>query len=243
LSQKTVTLPKERPWMPGLRAIRRYLRQFLLIQALAGLAVVLYYVLPGAQQAMAGFSAWRESLGAWYAVLAYATAGGIIPELANTLFGHTRWDRQRFGELIFHMMMFATIGLEVHFFYIWQAEFWGADNAFRTVLAKLLTDMILFTPFISTITALVLVLAHEEGFRLRRLRKRFTREAFTNRYVPMLVLGWGFWGPVVIAVYAMPLPLQLVVAGFAQAAYSLIFVIVARERAKAEPEAVAPDSA
>jgi hypothetical protein len=85
-------------------------------------------------------------------------------------------------------------------------------------------------------------LSRDVRFDWRRLLGAIRDGEFAQRYMALLITCWGFWGPVLAAVYSMPSNLQFVMFLCAQGVWSLLLVTVAVQPAPpgSDPESPSP---
>ncbi len=211
---------------PGLQAIKDHLKPFLLIQVCAAILVVAYYQSPAIQAFSASLASIKVHGGYVFAALSTAFAGVFLPELFKAI---TR-DQRRYGlrELAFNAFIFALNGVLVDWFYRLQGVIFGDSNSFGTIVMKVLVDQIVFAPFIAVPVVLTLFQWRDLGFDTRGTFKALGPRFMLNRVLPVQIVGWAYWFPMVSAIYALPLNLQFILFLFAEAAWSLLLVHVAK---------------
>lgn len=217
---------------PGLRAVANQWKPFLFIQALAVVCVLAYYQSQPFQRAADILQGWKVAGGLPFAFFAGAVAGGLVPELAKmatrTAEGHG-WSR--WGRVFWTALVFGLVGVFVDAFYKVQALIFGTGIDPLTLAYKTAFDMLCFSPFFCIPFEVVALQWPERRFRVAEFFRVFGWSAYRENVLPALIPCWAFWIPVLVCVYAMPLNLQFVFAIFAEAAWSLIVVFVARKAA------------
>lgn len=216
----------------GLGAVRRNKRPFLLIQGLAVALAAAYYLVPGAPSAMAGAAAFKRSGGLPFSAVANVFASVALPEVARIATGR---GRTRFHDVVFQIVFFALIGVYVDLFYQGLGRLFGNDPGFATVGKKILVDQLVASTLLTTPFAITAFLWKDCGFSAARTVEGFrTQGGFFARWLPTMVTNWGYWAPVLVAVYSMPIDLQFFLFLPVQAAWSLILVdLNERERSPA----------
>ena len=209
---------------PGWNAVVRNWRPFVAIQATAFAAVVAYYAFPALPKALAGVAEFKQNAGLPFAAISTALAGVVLPDLAKRL---TLRRKSTWADLLFQGLLYATIGSFVDLLYRFLGLLLGSDPSFRIVLEKVLLDQLVFSPLVSMTVSTFAFLYRDEGFNLSKTLLAIREGEFLRRYPPLLVTCWGFWGPVLAAVYAMPANLQFILFLCAQGAWSLLLVAVA----------------
>lgn len=206
----------------GFEAVRQNARPFLLIQGVAVILAIAYYLVPGAPSAMTGIAALKRAGGLPLAALCNAVAGAILPELARVATGRRRTGA---GEMAFQLLFFAALGVYVDGLYRALGTVWGNAPDLATVGKKVLFDQLVSSPLVTIPFSTFAFVWKDSGFSLARTRNAFRAQGgFLVRYLPTLVTCWGFWAPVLVAVYAMPADLQFPLFLAAQAAWTLLLL-------------------
>ncbi len=206
----------------GVEAVRHNARPFLLVQSIAVALAAAYYLLPGAPAAMAGVAALKRAGGLPLAALLNAVAGAILPEVARVATGRRR---TAIGEMAFQLVFFAALGAYVDLLYRGLGAVWGNAPDVETVAKKLFFDQLVSSPLVTIPFSTVAFVWKDSGFSPARTRNAFRAQGgFWVRYLPTLVTCWGFWAPVLVAVYAMPGDLQFPLFLAAQAAWTLLLL-------------------
>ncbi len=206
----------------GVEAVRHNAKPFLLVQGIAVLLAVGYYTFPGAPAAMSSVAQIKRDGGLPLSALATAIAGAIFPEIARISTG-----RKRTGgwELSFQLLFFGAIGILIDLTYQLLGQIFGNDPSVATVAKKLLADQLLFAPLVSIPFSTAAFAWKDSGFSFGRTANSFRAHGgFLAKCLPTLVTCWGFWAPVLIAVYAMPGDLQFPLFLAAQTAWSLLLL-------------------
>ncbi len=212
---------------PGFKAVRSQAGPLVVIQIAAVILVVTYYRSPNFQTTAAQLAAWKVAGGILFSFAGGAVAGGVIPEIAKLLMGRIkRFDRAWLASAGYNAFVYGVVGVEVDLFYRLQASWFGADNDPKTLVVKTLVDMALFSPLLCIPTATLLYVWKRREFRFRGWRAVFTRWFYAKEIWPTLIPCWMFWIPVLLCVYAMPVNLQFCFALLAEAAWSMVFVVM-----------------
>lgn len=221
---------------PGRNAVKRLWRPFLAIQVGAFLAVMAYYFIPGIPQSVNAIAQFKSHAGMGFSALSTALAGVFLPEIARRATMKTKSEPR---DLLFQAGLYALIGTAVDVLYQMLAKVYGTEATLAVVIKKLLTDMFGFTVLVSMPLSTVAFLWHEHGYRLRKTVDAVRNGAFLARYAPLLIMCWGYWFPVLVAVYILPSNLQFVMYLFAQGAWTLLLVSVATRPSAAVPSSSA----
>ncbi|NJK90858.1 MAG: hypothetical protein HC904_02885 [Blastochloris sp.] len=226
---------------PGLAAIRRFYLPFILVQLASVSIVISYYHLPAFQEFCLVLAEWKVRGGLLFAALSTVLAGGILPEVAKALTGKLDLS-QGFNAYVSHVfwicLMFVCSGILVERFYWLQGLIFSHDIGPVTVLTKVLVDQFLFSPFMSLPYAVLYFLWLEEERSLSRTWTRLTPRLMIERSLPLLFPNWVYWIPMTACIYSLPPDLQFPLFLTALAAWSLIFVAIAKQPSRDIPQAL-----
>jgi hypothetical protein len=218
---------------PGLRAVRRFWRAFLLIQACALLLVLTYFNSPAVQHACETLSRLHEKGGLILSAIAAAIAGGVIPEIAKAIVPPKFAPGQKHllsrGDLCFAIVTFAINGIVTDLQYRMFNVVIGSDHSFLTALKKMLTDQFITTPLYGAVYWAVVYRWKALGFRLIPLLREVGPQWYLRHVGRLIITSWCFWIPMVLMVYLMPRDLQFALFSVVLAAWSLLMVFVASD--------------
>lgn len=198
--------------------------------------VASYYQVPALRAAAVTASDVKLRYGGWFAFFIGMLAGGVVPEIAKLLTGMLRkldaaWAR----ECAYNAFVYGIVGWQVDIFYRFQAFMFGPQHDVRTLVVKTSVDMGFFSTIISIPTATWLYAWKRNQFKLAGLFPGGVSAFYKRQVVPGLVPCWAFWIPVLLCTYAMPVNLQLEFSMLAEAAWSIVFVFIAKQADVALP--------
>ncbi|MBS1718020.1 MAG: hypothetical protein JSS72_09855 [Armatimonadetes bacterium] len=226
---------------PGLRALKKHLAPFILIEALGAALVIAYYRSESLRAAMEVVQDWKVRGGLLFVVVAGGFAGGVLPNLAKAVTGLVKkLDRAFWMEVFFAGFVYAIIGVEVDALYKLQATMFGTGIDIGTLAKKNAFDMLIFTPFASIPT----VYACYDLRALRSVRAfwaSWRTAGFAERVLSALFPAWAYWVPMLLCVYSLPSTLQYSFAQVAEGAWCLIMISVA-QGSEAKPMLAAPEA-
>jgi hypothetical protein len=225
---------------PGLTAILKYWKPFLLIQA-CGLGVVIgYFNSESFRNAMDTLGQWKTAGGvAATAVLSIIT-GALIPELAKIVaLRMTTFDRARLTEIAHGALAFGLLGLIADPFYNALADRFPPDGTVWPPLIKMGIDQFLYSPFFTLPLFALIFTLRRHGWHLRAVWAELGPEWYVRRVVTLLIICWCYWIPMCLLMYSMPKELTFVFAMCAQAAWGLLILFAAANT----PDATKPDDA
>ncbi len=214
---------------PGLAAVRRYWKPFLLLQGAAFLLVFAYYSSAQVRTACVQLSDAKLRGGLLFSAIAAAFAGAILPELAKAIMlGDRAITRRRLRDIGFNLAIFAVNGMIADVQYQAMAHVFGHDAAVSTVIKKVLADQFITTPLYGTPYWLVVFSLRAHRYNPVRTLGEISPAWYIRTVMPLLVSGWVFWIPMVSLIYSLPGPLQFCLFCLALGAWSLLMVFVAR---------------
>jgi len=217
---------------PGVSALKRYWAPFLLIQICCALLVVAYYQLISVREWADAIGDIKDRWGILFSGLGGFIAGGVIPEIAKAITGRNKtFDRQWLASTAFNGFVYLVIAIQVDLFYRFQGYVFGEGIDVGTILIKTLVDQLIFSPALCMPTGVVLFDWRAARFSVPKAVAGIHRVWYRTRVLPAVIPGLAFWGPFLLALYALPGPLQMPFALLGEAAWSLLFVFIATQEA------------
>lgn len=219
-----MTKEQERPLAVGLRAARANLVPALVIQAAVVSVVLAYYLWEPARAWLTRLAEFKREGGYLFSFISGIVAGGLLPELLTVaVFQRWRVRRENLSSLMFGACFWGLMGIMVDALYRAQAVVFGDGVDFATVLKKTVFDQFVFTPFISIPFTVVVFEWRHAGYSLSAVSRALGRDFYWRKVLPSVVSGLGFWLPVVVFVYSLPLPLQFPLFTLALTLWVMIF--------------------
>jgi hypothetical protein len=220
---------------PGLAAVRKFWRPFLLLQAAALGLVVAYYGNAQVRTVCGHLSDFKQQAGLIFSAIATALAGALMPELAKALvMGDRKLTRQRVADVCFALVIFGINGVMVDLQYRAFGVVLGQDNHPLTIVEKVLADQFVTTPLYSMPYWVFVFALRANGFDLIRTVRDISLRWYLVRGMPILIPAWCYWLPMTSMIYALPGPLQFCLFCFAVAAWSLLMVFVATQETQTQ---------
>lgn len=224
------------PWQlrdairPGILALKRYWAPFLLIQICCALLVVAYYQLAPVRDWADAIGAVKNRWGLLFSGMGGFVAGGIIPEIAKAITGRNKtFDRKWLANTAYNGFVYLVIAVQVDLFYQFQGVLFGDGIDVRTILIKTVVDQLVFSPALCMPTGVVLFDWRAARFSVPKTVIGINRIWYRTRVLPAVIPGLAFWGPFLLALYALPPALQMPFALLGEAAWSLLFVFIATQ--------------
>lgn len=212
---------------PGLLAVRKYYRVFLLFQGIALTLYYFYFHSHPVQAACDAFAQWKSDGGALLSALLTALAGTLLPEGARSIVGPDRsWNLEKIRRTGWNFCFFAFNGLLVDLFYWVQATLFGIGPSWKVVIPKMLLDFFGFIPWVALPMSVTYFLWLELGWSPGRILRSWNWPLYRDRVLPLLIPDFVYWGPLLIFLYGLPLPLQVPFFLLAFSGWSLAFVFI-----------------
>lgn len=213
-------------------AARANLLPGLLLQCLMLVFLSAYLAHEGTRAFLVEISRMKQEAGFLFAFVSYVAAAAFLPEVLRiAFFQRGKPTRHNLWLFLTAAPAWGCIGILVDFFYRCQTGWFGAGHELPTILAKIVVDQFVFSPFICNPLAITWFLWRDDGFRASAWKKVFRWDFITDRMFPIQVSGWMIWIPGVALVYFMPLPLQIPVAVMIQAFWVLVFTTLGQKSA------------
>lgn len=219
-----MTKERERPFTVGLRAARANLVPALVIQAAVVSVVLAYYFWEPSRVWLARLAEFKREGGYLFSLVSGVLAGGLLPELLTVaVFQRWRVRWENLGSLVFGASYWGLMAMIVDALYRGQALLFGDGVDFATVLKKTFVDQFLFTPFVTIPLTVVVFEWRHAGYRRAGMPRVLSLDFYMQKVLPSVVSALGFWLPIVLLVYSLPLPLQFPLFTLALTLWVMIF--------------------
>lgn len=229
-----MTNEQERPLAVGLRAARANLVPALVIQTAVVSVVLAYYFWEPARSWLARLAEFKSEGGYLFSLVSGALAGGLLPELLTVaVFQRWRVRRENLDSLVFGACFWGVMGMVVDALYRAQAFAFGDGVDVSTVLKKAAFDQFVFTPFVTIPLTVVVFEWRHAGYRFSGMPRVLSLDFYMQKILPTVVSGIGFWLPVVLLVYCLPLPLQFPLFTLALTLWVMIFTWISHAHKEA----------
>ena len=219
------------PLRASWRAARANLVPGLVLQAFAGALVAAYFFSGPARAALEQVAAWRVEIGPLFGVVTTAVFGAVVPFCVLGLRAATR-GRYTGAQMAALVAFWGYKGLEVAFFYGWQARVFGEGGDFATIVLKTFVDQFVYCPLFAVPCTWAVYAWVEHGFQAWPVWAEFRRPGWYARCVlPLLVATWGVWVPAVALIYVLPTALQLPLQNVVLCFFTLLVIFMTKREA------------
>jgi hypothetical protein len=225
-------IPRDAPWMAGLRAARANLLPGLIVQGVMLALLLAYWFYPPTTRWLNELALVKERWGYGYSAVSAIIAGALIPELLRiAVFQQARIRRKNAANLLFTVPIWGGMGVVVDLLYRMQAVWFGAEAAFPVVVKKVLVDQLVYNPLFAAPCTAMLYDWKNRGYGWHGLGGFFTLRYYRDVVVPTLFATWGLWIPIVSVLYSLPSLLQIPLFGLALSMWVMIYTWMSERRA------------
>lgn len=219
---------------PTVEAVRIYWPAIALIQLAALLTVLAYYFVDGTATFFARVAQVKENGGIAFAAISTVISGGVIPEILKRLIPSRGSRPPGMGELANQFMFWAGLGILIERFYALQDVLFGGTDTVALLLVKVGLDQLVFAPLITMPYTVACFMLYESRYRLGVWVRGLTLSTWKQRALPLWVTCLSFWPIMLLVIYSLPHILQFPLFLFANCAYSILMVFVARRQASGQ---------
>ena len=187
-----------------------------------GLAIG-YYRVPGVVAVLEPLRVWQgehDFAGAFYGRVFFC---GLVPGVFMMCVPAIR-PRRPLATIVAQSLWCGAWGLYYVCFYRWMSNWFGNDAELATLVKKTVCDMLVWSAFVMVPLNAVFFFWVGHGLSFAQSRAAWPRRFLREVYLPNLVTNMCIWTPVMMAVYAFPLALQIHFGGLAGSFWSLVLL-------------------
>ena len=195
--------------------------------SLAGLVVWGYYTVPFVSGVLEPFARWQRESG-WTASFASRFVFcGLLPGVFMLTFRTLHVSRPVLAVLV-QTLWSGICGIVSGWMFSLHAVLLGEGADWATLGVKTAIQQFVWTPLFFAPVGAIVYLWIGSDFSWRSVRTGGSRSFFAERLLPNLFVNWIIWIPVGFAVHAFPTPLQVHIAGFANAFLCLVLLTLGK---------------
>jgi hypothetical protein len=210
----------------------------LVLWAVATAIVLGYFLAPPVTQAMDALGAVKDRYGYAFSVVSTAVFGGLIPwAVTRARLGGRGQGRVAFGALL--VAFWGYKGFEVDAFYRLQAVMWGEGRDAWTIACKTAVDQLVYVPLWAVPSSVAAYRLERFDGRLGAWWQSLDRRWVAGEVLPITVANVAVWVPAVVAVYLLPLPLQLPMQNLVLCLWALMLVFMTDPKGASASDATA----
>lgn len=185
-------------------------------------SVLSYYFLPRAAVFLEPLARWQCSCGWAAAFLNRFVFCGVLPGVFVLTMPRLRLAAFPFLTVVATGLWGGVWGILTDGFFRLQGAWFGVEPTIGSIVLRTLTDQFVWNVFIVTPCVAAFYYWIGCGFSFRKARETWPQQWIMRVILPSLVTNWCVWIPVVAAIYAFPVPLQIQLSGFASAYWTLV---------------------
>lgn len=207
----------------GARSVRANVVPMVVLWCAAGMLAFGYYFSPLVAAALDPLGRWQtehEMLGAFAGRVLFC---GLLPGLFLVGMQSLR-PRRPLATVVAQALWCGGWGIYYVYFYRWMSDWFGYGPEIAVLLKKTALDLFVWTTFVMgpLNTVFFFWVGHDLSFR--KCRAEWPKEFFGELLLPNLLANWCIWIPVMMTVYALPLPLQIHFGGLAGCFWALVML-------------------
>ena len=206
----------------GLTSVRANVLPMVVLWGLALGTVLAYYLLPGTAELFEPIARWQRASGWVAAFLNRFFFCGLLPGVFMLSIARLRPAVRPILVVVTTGLWGGVWGVLTDGFFQLQGWWFGAEPTVYSILMRTLTDQFVWNVLVVTPSVSAFYYWVSCGFSFVRTREAWPRQWVGRVVLPSLLANWCIWIPVVAAVYAFPVPLQIQVSGFASAFWTLV---------------------
>lgn len=223
-----------RPWASRMLfrtrdVLKRNLIPGLILQVFVVGVVGSYYLFEPVKHLFDQIASVKLSYGFAFSAVSTAMFGGLIPFVIQK-------SRPKYRHLMptshiwFFVILWALKGMEVDLLYRCQAMMFGQGKDVVTLLSKTVFDQLIYVPLWGLTTCAIAMAWRQSGFSFSKtwavLREK---RWWTDNLMMMLLPNWLIWFVAVVAIYCLPLALQLPVQNLVLCFWCILLIFLADE--------------
>lgn len=218
------------PFRSVLSALRANLAPALALQAFALAILLLYRFHPPSRHLWEILATRRAEGGLVWDMMTTGLFGAAIPFVIMQ-FRKGNVGRYRPLQMAALLAFWTYKGLEVSFFYRFQAMTFGSGASMSTLLLKATVDQLLYCPMVAVPFTWAIYAWVDRGFKWSAVLSEVRRPGWYLRCcLPLLIATWLVWGPAVLLIYTMPTVLQLPMQNLVQCFFTLLLLFLTHPR-------------
>lgn len=217
-------------YRPTLEGLRTYWPAMVAIQFAALLTVLAYYFVDGTATFFARVAIVQEKGGLLFVAVCTVISGGVIPEILKRIYKREDRSPPGLGELANQFMMWAGLGILIERFYALQDFVFGPTDSVGILLVKVFFDQLVFAPLITMPYTVGLFMLYESRYKMKTWLRGVTLQTWKRRALPLWMTCLSFWPVMLLIVYCLPRILQFPLFLFANSAYGILMVFIARRQ-------------
>ena len=197
------------PWLIGWEAAKANAAPAFVLQAVMLTILLAYYLHPPSAAVLNALASFKDRHGLSFVLIASVIVGALLPEMFVIIFfqrGRVGWQNAR--NFIFNAPFWAFDGFLVNLMQRGLAEWLGDQTSFRIVAAKISVDQFGYNPFFAAPYGVWGYAWKNARYSFAKMRELLTWQYYREHALPVIIATWAVWIPLMAVVYSLPLALQ-----------------------------------
>ncbi len=214
------------------RAAKANLLPAMFLWAAAGAIILTYTYIPAVKGVLDRLAEFKGRSGYAYAAICTPIFAVLLPLLIQRLAyvcGSRGIRPEPWRHMPWLVAFWAYRGAEIDGLYRLQEWIWGREVTPLTVAGQMVIDQCVYVVLWAIPTMVVVFLFKDSGYSLSRARKALGKGWYRKRCVPILVVNWVVWVPVVMVIYSMPPGLKIPVMNINVCLFMLLVMFLTHE--------------
>jgi hypothetical protein len=200
----------------------------LLLQLFAVGLIVLYFWIPSLSPVFIAVMDLKREWGLLYSAVATSFFAGILPVLILLTLGRTTRS-QAWSKALVYSFFWMWKGVEADLFYRAQAFLFGDDGYLGTIIKKVLFDQFIYNPVWAAPNMIIFYTWVNSNFSCNVVKNLLKNRFFTKTLPITLLSTWMVWIPATMALYSLPLVLQIPVFNLILCFWVLVLDLLSRK--------------
>lgn len=221
----------------GWKAARRH-RVPGIIMWLLGVGIIAgYYHVPAIHHFLEAIGQIKQEWGWRFSLVSTAISGGLIPALVSMTLVSTDAQSDRKPNSPFELLFASTLlwgykGVEIDYFYQFQAWLFGDQANLLTVISKTACDQFIMVPIMGMVNVVLFYHWRDCGYSLSLAVAKLGKGWYAKMVLPALIANWFIWIPAVAMIYCLPSALQLPVQNLILCFWVLVLLVFTHDNSE-----------
>ena len=217
----------ESPCVAGLEAAKLNRIPMLVLWTVSFALVVAYYMVPAVASGLEPVARWQRESGWIAAFLNRVVFCGVIPGMFVLCVKALR-PAHPVAVIVVQTLWSGLCGIVSDCMFSLNARLFGTGVDFLTLCVKTAVCQFVWTPLFFAPLGAIVYFWIGRDFSFRRFRNEMPRRLWRGLVLPNLLVNWVIWIPAMVAINALPTPLQVQLSGLVSSLFSLMLLVLGR---------------
>ena len=214
---------RQSPLKIGWEAVKVNVVPMVVLWVTATFLVIAYYTIPAVTTALEPMLRWQKESGYMAAALNRAVFYGLLPGAFQILLRTIR-PKRPFVTISAQSLWCAAFGVLTDALYRTMSALFGDGTDIVTLVVKTLINQFVWTAFVGAPANATFYFWVARDFSIFRTCVEWPHDFVHGVVLPNLLSNWCVWIPVNMAVFSLPLPLQVQVSGMVGSFWTLMCI-------------------